>query len=117
MQTEQKVFEGIPVLELTGRFDAHTVSQVKIWLAAQVAEHPQIVLDLKGVTFVDSAALATLVQGMKQCRERNGDLVLTNLAQPVRIIFELTRLDRAFGIYDSVPVAVSALQSETARAE
>ena len=114
MKTQTKEFEGIPVLELSGRFDAHTVPQVSDWIKVQMADEPQMVIDLVGVTFIDSAALATLVQGMKKCREQDGDLLLCRLAQPVRIIFELTRLDRAFAIFDSVPAAVAALKSETA---
>lgn len=116
MKTQTKEFEGIPVLELSGRFDAHTVPQVSDWIKIKMTDQPHLVIDLVNVTFVDSAALATLVQGMKQCREQDGDLLLCRLAQPVRIIFELTRLDRAFAILDSVPAAVAALKSEAATA-
>ena len=116
MNTQSKEFEGIPVLELSGRFDAHTVPQVRDWIKVKMVDQPQLVIDLVNVTFADSAALATLVQGMKQCREQDGDLLLCRLAQPVRIIFELTRLDRAFAIFDSVPAAVAALKSEAAAA-
>ena len=114
MKMETKELDGTPVLELAGRFDAHTVSQVKDWIAAHIVERPYLVIDFVGVTFIDSAALATLVQGMKQCRERDGDLVLVNLAQPVRIIFELTRLDQAFEIYESLPEAVADIKAESA---
>ena len=116
MKTKTKEFEGIPVLELSGRFDAHTVPQVSDWIKIKMTDQPHLVIDLVNVTFVDSAALATLVQGMKQCREQDGDLLLCRLAQPVRIIFELTRLDRAFAIFDSVPVAVASLKSPAATA-
>jgi len=114
MKTQTKEFEGIPVLELSGRFDAHTVPEVSDWIKVKMADQPRLVIDLVNVTFVDSAALATLVQGMKQCREQDGDLLLCRLAQPVRIIFELTRLDRAFAIFDSVPEAVASLNSTAA---
>jgi anti-sigma B factor antagonist len=100
--------DGIPVLELEGRFDAHTVSQVKDWIGEYKTIHSYLIVNLAEATFVDSAALATLVQGMKQCRELGGDLFLCHLAQPVRIIFELTRLDQAFTIFDSVHEAVAA---------
>jgi anti-sigma B factor antagonist len=116
MNTQTKEFEGIPVLELSGRFDAHTVPDASDWIKIKMADQPQLVIDLENVTFVDSAALATLVQGMKQCREQGGDLLLCRLSQPLRIIFELTRLDRAFAIFDSVPAAIAALKSPAATA-
>jgi anti-sigma B factor antagonist len=116
MKLKTNDIDGTPVLELAGRFDAHTVSQVKEWIVAQNVGKPYLVIDLYEVTFIDSAALATLVQGMKQCRERGGDLVLANLAQPVLIIFELTRLDQAFEIYESLSEAVAGKNVESAAA-
>ena len=93
---------SIPVLHLTGRFDAHEVKPVADWLQEQVdAKHPQVVVDLTGVNFIDSTALSTLVRGLKHCREKGGDLHLCSLQQPVRVIFELTRLDKAFDIFAS----------------
>jgi len=66
-------------------------------------------MDLSEVNFVDSSALAVMVRTMKHCRERNGDLLLCGLRQPVRIIFELTRMDRAFRIVDELGDARAAV--------
>ena len=101
--------DTIAVIELTGRFDAYEEPAVRDWLdQAGAAAQPRIVVNLSEVTFIDSSALATLVQGMKHCREQNGNLHLCNLQQPVRIIFELTRLDRAFDIFQTETEAVAA---------
>ena len=101
---------SIAKITLTGRFDAHEVPAVKAWFADS-AESSHLLVNLQGVHFIDSTALSTLVQGMKRCREKGGDLVLCNLQQPVRVIFELTRLDRAFSIYSTEADAVNALQN------
>lgn len=98
---------NIPVLQLTGRFDAHEVKPVADWMQEQVdANRPKLVVDLQKVNFIDSTALSTLVRGLKHCRERGGDLHLCSLQQPVRVIFELTRLDKAFDIFASAQEAV-----------
>jgi anti-sigma B factor antagonist len=90
----------LPVLQLKGRFDAHEVEPVNSWLVEQVkAGNTKITINLEGVNFVDSTALSTLVRGLKMCREQNGDLHICTLQQPVRVIFELTRLDKAFDIF------------------
>ena len=68
-------------------------------------------MNLENVVFVDSTALATLVQAMKRCRQLDGDLRLSNLKQPVRMIFELTRLDRAFEIFNLEEEAVGAFSA------
>lgn len=99
----------VAVLALTGRFDAYTAKEAKSWLENATKNDPaRIVVNLEDVTFVDSTALATLVQGMKHSRQKNGDLRLCNLQQKVRIIFELTRLDRAFEIFAGEDEAVRA---------
>ena len=69
-----------------------------------------IILDLTDVNFVDSSALAVMVRGMKHCREQKGELVLCGMRQPVRIIFELTRMDRAFRIFNTETEARQAMQ-------
>ncbi|HNM38507.1 MAG: STAS domain-containing protein [Anaerolineales bacterium] len=90
----------LPVLKLKGRFDAHEVEPVNTWLAEQTkAGNVKIIVNLEGVNFIDSTALSTLVRGLKLCREKNGDLHVCSLQQPVRVIFELTRLDKAFDIF------------------
>ena len=98
------------VLRLSGRFDAHTAPAVGDWLEKATAAPPaQVVIDLDRVLFVDSTALAVLVRGMKRARQQAGDLYLASLQAPVRVIFELTRLDRAFQIVPTVEAALAAI--------
>ena len=108
MQINTKQVNTIAVVELAGRFDAHEVPEVRKTLtSATESGNGRVVVDLGGVNFVDSSGLACLVQGMKHCRERGADEYLCNLQQPVRIIFELTRLDRAFKIFPTTDSAVA----------
>jgi len=112
MRMETTEQGGIPVLKLTGRFDAYETSQVKSWIDDTItAEQPNAAVDLANVTFIDSSALAMLVRGMKNCREQGGDLHLAQLHQAVQIIFELTGLNRAFKIYPTLDEAVEAFSS------
>lgn len=99
--------EDITVVAPEGRCDRRTAPALAEWLeAATRSGADRIVVDLSGVTFMDSTGLATLIRFMKQCRGAGGDLYLASLQQPVRIIFELTRLDSAFTICPSVDAAV-----------
>lgn len=98
------------VVELSGRFDAYEAPAVREWVDAHLTQGiVRLIVDLDAVTFIDSTALAVLVQGMKHSRQQDGDLILCGLQQPVRIIFELTRLDKAFRIY---PTQADALAAE-----
>lgn len=89
---------AVDILTLSGRFDAYEVPLVVHWFD----EHPeakQVIVNLSEVSFIDSSGLATLVKGLKRCRQNGGELVISDMQQAVQIIFELTRLDKAFKIY------------------
>jgi anti-sigma B factor antagonist len=95
----------VRILELSGRFDAHMAPKVKEWQDRADAS-AYTVVNLRGVSFIDSAALAALVRGMKRCRQQGGDLRLCDMQQPVRIIFEMTKLDKAFTVFDTEDEAI-----------
>jgi anti-sigma B factor antagonist len=106
--------EGITLLELSGRFDANAAPDIADWLAAHTSAPPaRVVVTLSAVNFIDSTALGVLVRGMKRCREHGGDLRLCELQQPVRIIFELTRLDKTFRIFANQEEAVQSFWADT----
>ncbi|HNP69465.1 MAG TPA: STAS domain-containing protein [Kouleothrix sp.] len=103
---------SVAVLRLAGRFDNYVAPAVSDWLEKNTPlEQPQIVINLANVHFVDSTALATLVQGLNRCRKRNGELYLCGLQQQVFMIFELTRLDKAFQIFVDEDHAIGAFAS------
>jgi len=97
---------SVAVLEIAGRFDAHVAPDVLAWYKQTPSS--AVVVNLAGVNFIDSSALAALAGGMKRCRQRGGDLKLCGLQQPVRIIFELTRMERAFDIFATEAEAVAS---------
>lgn len=113
MNVEVAWTDGVTVLQPVGRFDTLTAPLVQEELAAATQESPaRVIVDLSRVDFVDSTALATLVGGMKRARQGGGDLRLCAPQPPVRMIFELTRLDKAFEIF---PQAQDALAAFSAR--
>ncbi len=101
--------QDITVVAPEGRCDRRTASALAEWLeSTSRLGASRIIVDMGGITFMDSTGLATLIRFMKQCRAAGGDLLLANLQQPVRIIFELTRLDSAFMICPTVDSAVDS---------
>jgi anti-sigma B factor antagonist len=103
---------NIHQIELSGRFDAHSAPQFSKELdALDDGQNSYVVVDLADVNFIDSTALAALVRSMKHYRQNNGEFYIVNLQAPVRIIFELTRMDRAFSIFPSVKDALADIES------
>ncbi len=91
------------VATLRGRFDAHSVAAYVERVTNEVDDDMRnVVVDLSGVEFMDSSALAALVTTLKRAMEHGGELVLVGVADAARIILELTRLDLVFTQTDSL---------------
>jgi len=69
----------------------------------------QGVVDLSSAEFIDSAFLGALVTALKRATARNGDILLVGLQQPVKAMFELTRLHRIFQIHETTESALKSL--------
>ena len=61
----------------------------------------RVVLDLNRVRFVDSKGCGAILSCLKQVTAAGGDLKLCRVSRPVRTTFELTRLHRFCGIFDT----------------
>ena len=75
-------------------------------MAAKRLAH--IVVDLTGVTYVDSSGLAALIQGMQDVQEYGGKFALAGVQDNVRPIFEIAKLDQVFEIFPDVDSALAA---------
>ena len=103
---------GVVSLALAGRLDAFSAPRLRQCLDEAMAQgQVRLVVDLSNAPLVDSNGLGVLVSGMKQARQNGGDLKLAGLQPTTRVIFELTRLDRAFDIADDVEAALAAFQA------
>lgn len=84
------------------RIDAAVAIQFKDQMRDLIEAGPDhIVLDLSGVTFVDSSGLGAIVAAMKQAGTPR-QLELAGLTRSVKKVFALTRMDRVFTIHESV---------------
>lgn len=102
-------------IELTGRFDAHVAPDfAKKVDALKNGKQNYLIINLANVSFIDSTALAALVRSMKHYREDDGELYIVELQNSVRIIFELTRMDRAFSIFPTAADALADIHSKDA---
>ncbi|NET44068.1 STAS domain-containing protein [Okeania sp. SIO2B3] len=60
------------------------------------------IIDMGNVEFIDSSGLSALVIGLKKAREHGYSLAICSLNPTVRLVFEITQLDRVFQIFDTI---------------
>ncbi|WP_027184156.1 STAS domain-containing protein [Desulfovibrio inopinatus] len=103
---------NITILEPDGRLDAIQAPHIKN-ITVQCVKNGmnKIVMDLSNVIFVDSAGLGILVSSLRQLANSGGDMKICGLRKEVRALFELTRLDRVFDIYQERDAAVHGFSS------
>lgn len=63
-------------------------------------------VDMSQVESLDSAGLISLVSALKHARQIQKRLCLCSVPPAIRIVFELTQLDRAFEMVDELPQAM-----------
>jgi anti-anti-sigma factor len=96
------------VVEATGRIDAEAAPGFELTCVQLVRNAEKlIVLDLRGVQYMSSSGLRSLLVIGKYQQERGGVLRLANLTPTVAQLFEQSRFDSLFQCFDSVEKAVA----------
>ena len=113
MQIEFKQTNNAGILQLQGDLNVVKVdalrTRCKEWLEADTSLK-NVVVDLNEVPMIDSAGLGILIALLKQVRERGGDLHLAGLQRRVKMVFEITRTQRIFNIFDTAEEALNAFE-------
>ncbi len=99
---------GVTVVAPSGRLDVAGAPTLKAAIGDLVKTGtPRLVIDMEGVSFVDSTGLGSVIAALKLARSSKGDLRLAAPNQQVRVVLELTTLDRVFAYYPTVEDALT----------
>lgn len=95
--------DSATILEIYGEIDLYSSPEVRKVLLQLVNDKTAVIIvNLNGVTYIDSSGVATLVEGLQEMEKYSGKLKLTNLRDAVRHVFELSSLDKIFEIHNTV---------------
>jgi anti-anti-sigma factor len=102
----------IKVIQPLGMLDGMTSSVFRQEIETVIAQGADIVLiDLKETTFIDSSGLGALASALKTVRSAGKQLFFSSPNEQVKIVFELTCMDRAFEIFEDREAFEQAIQS------
>jgi anti-anti-sigma factor len=83
--------DGAVKVSLQGELDLASARKVEEHFASIDAQSPsRMVVDLGGLTFIDSSGLRVLLLADARARERGYELVLLPGGEPVQRVFEVT---------------------------
>jgi anti-sigma B factor antagonist len=104
--------DGVTVVELDGRIvlgeESNSLRETVKSLLAN--NKRKIVLDMRNVTYIDSAGLGTLVASYQSARNQGATLKLANLGSKFQEILQVTKLITVFDVYDSETAAIKSFQ-------
>lgn len=102
--------EHIQLVAVSGELDLSNSAELRRRVESAVrAGGAAVVIDLSGLTHMDSTGLASLIAAHQLVRERRGRLALVIGSEPVRRTVEVRGLDRLFTIFATREAALAAL--------
>lgn len=104
---------GAVVVEVRGEVELHSAPQLREELHRVCTGGACVVVDLTGVSFIDSTGLGVLIGGLKRARE-SGSLSIVCPQSRVRRVFEITGLMQVFTFYDALEDAVASCNGRSA---
>lgn len=102
--------DGVAVVRVIGELDLHAVSPLRESLDEVVVDAvgaPKVVVDLTGLTFMDSTGLGALVMTQKKVGVQQGSFGLVCSGGPVLRLLEITGLIQVLQVSDTVDAAVA----------
>ena len=116
MQLEQRVAGNVAIVTVTGDITLNKGGDVllkdKVQSLLQQG-HKNVLIDLSGVSYVDSAGLGELVQAYATTKNRGGALKLLNVTKRLRDLLVVTKLLTVFDTYDSEADALASFGAAT----
>jgi anti-sigma B factor antagonist len=100
-------------IEVSGELDLYTAPRFKERaMAAIEAGKTRVIVDLTGVSFVDSTALSVLVSALKRVRAQQGFLSLVVKDYDIERVLEISGLDGLMAVHRSRDEAIEQLAAQ-----
>jgi len=98
---------SLSIIRVTGELDLSTVAAFDAELDRSLSSE-RLVVELEGVTFIDSSALRAVVRAQKRVVAAGGELALVAPTQPARRVLDIATLDRFVPVFGTVDEAVTS---------
>ena len=114
MQLEERVVGDVVIVAVTGDITLNKGGDVvikdKVRSLVQQGRK-KVLLDLGGVSYMDSAGLGELVQAYATTKNSGGSLKLVRLTKRIHDLLTITKLVTVFDTYDTEAAAIASFSS------
>ncbi len=93
---------GYTIIELGGEIDLSCSPEVRKQILACLQSQHNLLIDMSGVTYIDSSGVASLVEGYQTAKKQGLKFGLIGVSDSAINVLRLARLDKVFPIHASV---------------
>ena len=115
LKLNTRVVKGVTIIDCNGRIVFGEESALlRDTIKKQVGQNSQIILNLGGISYIDSGGLGTLVALYTTAQNAGGAVKLVNLTQRVGDLLQVTKLLTVFEVFDNEEKAIDSFQKGAA---
>lgn len=87
-------------IKLKGDLDHHSADETRVLIDEKIKDekYNKIVIDLKGLDFIDSSGIGFVIGRYKIIRKRNGVIEIVNASKKVRKILDMSGIGKIINI-------------------
>jgi anti-sigma B factor antagonist len=113
MKVKVRDVSGVRILDCEGKI---TIGSGDVELRRQIEDavgegHLNILVNLKGVTHIDSSGIGELVGCYTTIARKGGRMKLANLTQKINDILHVTQLITVFDVFDNEAEAIASFKT------
>ena len=112
VEISSREFEGIAIFELKGRLTLDSGDRLfrEAVDRAQHAGNKRLLVDLGGVTVLDSSGLGELISARMAAGRRGASVKLLHLPQKAQDVSQIAQLIRHFDVFDDEAAALASFR-------
>ena len=102
MQHALRVEQGALVIAFEGDVDLEHSPKARQVLLNGIAQGKNVLVDMSGVTYIDSSGVASLVEAFQLAKRGGSGFALVGVTPAALRVLQLARLDKVFVIHSSL---------------
>ncbi|MGM0609208.1 MAG: STAS domain-containing protein [Candidatus Muiribacteriota bacterium] len=95
---KENLNDNIIYIELAGKLIYDKEEEVNLTFEEVLTQNKHLLLDLSKLNYVNSSGLGIFINLLKNMRKLNKKFIIINPAEEVKMLFDITSLDKMFEI-------------------
>ncbi|MBP7552384.1 MAG: STAS domain-containing protein [Spirochaetes bacterium] len=107
MELLDRAQDDVVIFEISGEVDIYNCGQIKnLFLDKLNSGSKKFLINLDKISYIDSSGIGVLIFIKTSVTKHKGELVLVNIKDSVKKIFDLTKLASYFTVREDLPAGV-----------